>query len=784
MDSRLKQLIFAADFLTGLGMFGTYDCTISVIMANFNGGRYIEDALRTVLAQTIHGIEVIVADDGSTDDSLGRIRQIAAADHRVRLLESAVSNGPAAARNRALDQARGKWVAIVDSDDLIHPERFARMLAAAEDDHADIVADNLLVFDDSDIKPPSYALSGKRWQERVWISTTDYISGNEIFGRRPVIGYLKPMIRAELIRNGPTRYDPKLRIAEDYDFILRLLDKGARFRVIPDATYFYRKHGQSVSHRLSHETLQSMLVADDAFRVTSSHASPALITALDQRRASIERASAFVSLIEALKQQRAGQAVRIMLGRPNVIPLLRHPLTSAVSRSLLRRRRPKVVRRTTDGPSACIISRQRVVNAASGSSAYLLSICEVLRDRGIAIHLVCPSPGIFGRVPVLVMAPEMRVFSSIKIHGAWQLGRVFLARDPRVLIVAVRTIADRLLVRLGLRRKLRVARAPYSVMLPWTDRDLLFIARYAKPHADMLIADYAFLAGSFPYALRPDAPSAIVMHDLFSRQVKPTGGFGTRDFAGLVDEATEMRLLEQADAVVAIQADEADIVRRLLPDQRVIVAPMIAKPVSLPQPGVGYETLFVGSDTAANVDGLRWFIDEVWPAVVTAESRATLQVAGTVGQAVGSVPDTVNLLGRLPDLSALYQKVAVVVSPLRGGSGLKIKLVEALANGKSIVATNVTMQGIEAMGAGAVEVVDDSAGFAAAVNRLLADPELRRVRGGAALAAANTIFGPARGHAELADFLLGSLTSIISSTEVRPAVSEWQPHPGYAKVER
>ena len=97
-------------------------------------------ALSSVLGQTLRDIEVIVSDDASPDESREIVAQFMAHDPRVRLVTAPVNQGPAAARNRALEVARGDWIAIVDSDDAIRPERFETLLIAAVrldyDDHA------------------------------------------------------------------------------------------------------------------------------------------------------------------------------------------------------------------------------------------------------------------------------------------------------------------------------------------------------------------------------------------------------------------------------------------------------------------------------------------------------------------------------------------------------------------------------------------------------------------------------------------------------------------------
>jgi succinoglycan biosynthesis protein ExoA len=114
------------------------------------------------------------------------------------------------------------------------------------------------------------------------------------------------------------------------------------------------------------------------------------------------------------------------------------------------------------------------------------------------------------------------------------------------------------------------------------------------------------------------------------------------------------------------------------------------------------------------------------------------------------------VLGRVADLAPLYQRADVVIAPLRAGSGLKIKLVEALAHGKAVVATNLTAQGVENLVAGAVILADTPRGFAAGALHLLAHPRARLSRANAALEIARQHFAPATG---LATALHGQLAT-------------------------
>ena len=89
---------------------------ITVVLITHNGAGLIEQALHTVLDQTLASLEVVVVDDGSTDDTADRARAVGAADPRVRGVSQA-NGGPARARNRGIREARGKYVAFLDHDD-------------------------------------------------------------------------------------------------------------------------------------------------------------------------------------------------------------------------------------------------------------------------------------------------------------------------------------------------------------------------------------------------------------------------------------------------------------------------------------------------------------------------------------------------------------------------------------------------------------------------------------------------------------------------------------------
>ncbi|GIL05541.1 MAG: glycosyl transferase [Betaproteobacteria bacterium] len=105
------------------------DSLVSVVTPAFRAASFIGDAIRSVQAQTYTEFEMMVVDDCSPDDTAAVVEKLAAKDSRIRLLRQERNGGPAAARNRALAEARGRWVAFLDADDLWLPFKLEHQLA-------------------------------------------------------------------------------------------------------------------------------------------------------------------------------------------------------------------------------------------------------------------------------------------------------------------------------------------------------------------------------------------------------------------------------------------------------------------------------------------------------------------------------------------------------------------------------------------------------------------------------------------------------------------------------
>ena len=606
---------------------------VSVIVPLCGDGSFIEAAARSALRQTMPRLEVIVA---VRNDDPG-LAALAREDNRLRLFPVPDAESSASQRNRCLEIARGVWVTTLGCDDLMHPARLERLLTVAERETADIVCDNVLTFDEDNRDPPGLAVSGKFARTSTRMDVALFLGLLAPVGLSGGGRFVRPLMRLNLIRRSGIRYDPNARDDADFDLGLRLLLRGVRVWWCADLTYFHRRVRGSKADAPPRGRRKMLWLRDG--RMPAWLLDPSFVAA-SGKHSGAGHPAGWLTVPRLSVRDRTGVALR---QTSRAIAAIGRQSSALVRRVLVWRRRPEPGRR-----HVCIISRQRVVGRTNGSSAYLIGLASALSGRGLPVHLVCPSPATFGRLPAFVLRPEMAVFRTIAIRGSLRIGKVIVATNPRVVLHAARGILGRLLVAAGLPSGQLTKPAPYAISLPWHAEEFCYLAQHARANADVILADYAFLTEGIPYVLRPDAPAAVVMHDLISSRGAEYGPLGVKITGAPIDLASEMKLLGQADAIVAIQAAEAAAVQRHLPRHEVIVAPLAVEPLAAAQPGSGAELLFVASKTTANIDGLRWFLDAVWPTVTEAAPNATLLVAGGVGEMFPAVPAGIRVLGLVP----------------------------------------------------------------------------------------------------------------------------------------
>jgi succinoglycan biosynthesis protein ExoO len=271
---------------------------------------------------------VVVVDDCSNDRTVEVVRSFP--PDQVRVVELEKNRGPGGARNAGLEAARGRWIAVLDSDDAVYPDRLARMISRAERLDAQVAVDNLdVVQETSGAKTTMFAPALlEKYSE---ISLADFIGANLLFEETFSFGYMKPIFKRSFVERNALRYDETLRIGEDYIFLASALARGGRCAVDPQPGYAYHIRSGSISRVLELYHVEAMLAADAAF--LREHKLDADAQAAQARRTrSLEEAASFLTLVNHLKQRALLKAIRTALRDPRAVRHLKMPIAARLRR--------------------------------------------------------------------------------------------------------------------------------------------------------------------------------------------------------------------------------------------------------------------------------------------------------------------------------------------------------------------------------------------------------------------------------------------------------------------
>jgi glycosyltransferase involved in cell wall biosynthesis len=208
---------------------------VSVVIPCYNRASYVGEAVDSVLDQTYENLEVIVVDDGSTDDSLAVVRSYG---DRVKVLQhpGGVNRGQSAAINLGVAHADGEYVAILDSDDYWALDKLEKQVAVLQADPAiGLVYGNARVVD--------------AYGNLLYTRYGEYHEERNEPGRILVDCYFSVPSNA-LIRHAVLDavggFNEELRAAQDHDMAIRIAE-ATRLAYIPDVMFQYRRHGDSIS---------------------------------------------------------------------------------------------------------------------------------------------------------------------------------------------------------------------------------------------------------------------------------------------------------------------------------------------------------------------------------------------------------------------------------------------------------------------------------------------------------------------------------------------------------
>ncbi|OAP40139.1 glycosyl transferase [Sinorhizobium glycinis] len=308
---------------------------VTFVVAAYNSADTITRAVGSALAQEDVTVEVIVVDDCSSDDTVALVTAID--DPRVRLIALEHNRGPGGARNAGFAAARGRWIAVLDSDDTVRPGRLARMIARAEATGAQVVVDNIdvLSLDGSNVR----MFEDAELEALSELTLPAFIESNVIFRSEHNFGYMKPVFDRRFLAGHGLSFDESLRIGEDYILLASALACGGRCAVEPSAGYTYHIREGSISRVLKLEHIDAMMAADEAF--LRRYALDPLSRRMQRKRArGFRQARSFLLLIGQLKMRSLVGALKIALADPLALRHLRMPIAARLRRLAARAPQP------------------------------------------------------------------------------------------------------------------------------------------------------------------------------------------------------------------------------------------------------------------------------------------------------------------------------------------------------------------------------------------------------------------------------------------------------------
>ncbi len=185
---------------------------------------------------------------------------------------------------------------------------------------------------------------------------------------------------------------------------------------------------------------------------------------------------------------------------------------------------------------------------------------------------------------------------------------------------------------------------------------------------------------------------------------------------------SEIKLIKQYDDVLHISYDEMLLFSSFIPSSRHHFIPQFfqREPQLKKIDQFDYDIVFIGSSNIYNIEGLKWFFDDVYPLL---DKCYKIAVAGSICKYV-TIPESVNNLGFVDNIEQTYQQSRITICPLKRGTGMKIKVVESLSYGVPIVSTSKGLDGFyNKRPTGGILVADKPDQFAENINKLLTDDD-------------------------------------------------------------
>ena len=308
---------------------------VSVIIPAYNTEKYIGKAIDSALAQTLPEIEVIVVDDCSTDNTVEIVKGFT--DPRLKLLLNSENMGAGGARNKAIQAAKGKWIAVLDSDDWYAPQRLEVLVNLAEQKNADFIADDSYLIEEGSTTPWGTIISesGEQVTAIKQIKAADFVL-SDIEGKKGLqLGFTKPLFKREFLLKHQIKYQD-IKVTQDFWFDMQCFLHGARFFLVPEAYYFYLARPGSLVSSDKIERLEEEFLAINNFLKYEEYLTqnPQVLEALNLKLRETRKWLDYYLVIEPLKQKQFLVCLKAIFSKPVVLKYLIVHIPKLINRRL------------------------------------------------------------------------------------------------------------------------------------------------------------------------------------------------------------------------------------------------------------------------------------------------------------------------------------------------------------------------------------------------------------------------------------------------------------------
>ena len=299
---------------------------VSIIVPTYNSEAYIKQALQSVFNQSYSNWELILVDDASSDSTVDVARNFQ--DKRLKILQNGCNRGVSYSRNRGIEEAKGKWIALLDSDDWYASKRLEKLVSVGDRQNADLVADDLFLIEDSQKHPWSSLLRESQAQSPTIesIDAVKFVVSDRLAPidakRNWSLGYTKPLIKRAFLLEHGLCYREDIKVGEDFILYLECLRRGAKFYLVTQPHYFYRTRAHSLSTRkptqfLAESCRITQEFIDSELDSLNSERNAELIEALRQNLTTFQKRLAYYQVEENIRAKRLLKAIGQIITTPS-----------------------------------------------------------------------------------------------------------------------------------------------------------------------------------------------------------------------------------------------------------------------------------------------------------------------------------------------------------------------------------------------------------------------------------------------------------------------------------